>query len=186
MINRGAISSNLNCGQTYTIPAGYHNGSGKVTANSLASQTSATANANNLSNGVTAWVNGQKITGNGADVNNSYNSGYNDGQSQSTGTLVAQYNLGISQGWQDARTVRLQTGIPCSKVVITTNGGNNNNLTYKIYNAKGSLLDMISVASTGNGTFTRNIEEATVIEVTWNFPSGYANISFSFSINMYK
>ena len=79
MLNRGAISSNLNCGQTYTIPAGYHNGSGKVTANSLASQTSATANANNISNGVTAWVNGTKITGNGADVNNSYNNGYNAG-----------------------------------------------------------------------------------------------------------
>ena len=79
MTNRGAISSTLNCGQTYTIPAGYHNGSGKVTANSLASQTSATANANNISNGVTAWVNGTKITGNGADVNNSYNNGYNAG-----------------------------------------------------------------------------------------------------------
>ena len=79
MLNRGAISSTLNCGQTYTIPAGYHNGSGKVTANSLASQTSATANANNISNGVTAWVNGTKITGNGADVNNSYNNGYNAG-----------------------------------------------------------------------------------------------------------
>ena len=79
MTNRGAISSNLNCGQTYTIPAGYHNGAGKVTANSLASQTSATANTNNISNGVTAWVNGTKITGNGADVNNSYNNGYNAG-----------------------------------------------------------------------------------------------------------
>ncbi len=185
MANNGALNASLNCGQSFTIPSGYTSG-GKVTANSLASQTPGNATVNNLSNGVTAWVNGQKITGNGADVNNSYNSGYNDGQSQSTGTLVAQYNLGISQGWQDARTVRLQTGIPCSKVVITTNGGNNNNLTYKIYNAKGSLLDMISVASTGNGTFTRNIKEATVIEVTWNFPSGYADISFSFSINMYK
>ena len=77
MTNRGAISSNLNCGQSYTIPAGYHNGSGKVTANSLASQTQATANANNLSNGVTAWVNGQKITGNGTDVNYAYNAGKN-------------------------------------------------------------------------------------------------------------
>ena len=79
MTNRGAINSSLNCGQTYTIPIGYHNGTGKVTANSLASQTSATATANNLSNGVTAWVNGVKITGNGADVNNGYNNGYNDG-----------------------------------------------------------------------------------------------------------
>ena len=36
--NRGAVSSSLNCGGSYTIPAGYHNGSGKITANSLFSQ----------------------------------------------------------------------------------------------------------------------------------------------------
>ncbi len=39
----------------------------------------ATATANNLSSGTTAYVNGQKITGNGADVNNAYNNGYNAG-----------------------------------------------------------------------------------------------------------
>ena len=70
MANNGAVSANLNAGQSYTIPAGYHNGSGKVIANSLASQTQGTATANNISSGMTAWVNGQKITGNGADVNN--------------------------------------------------------------------------------------------------------------------
>ena len=39
MANRGAVSQALNAGGSYTIPAGYHNGAGKVTANSLASQT---------------------------------------------------------------------------------------------------------------------------------------------------
>lgn len=38
MTNQGAKTASLNCGDSYTIPAGYHNGSGKVTANSLASQ----------------------------------------------------------------------------------------------------------------------------------------------------
>ena len=85
MANNGAINANLNAGQSHTIPAGYTTG-GRVTANSLASQTVGTATANNLSNGVTAWVNGVKITGNGTDVNNSYNSGhsagYNEGSSE--------------------------------------------------------------------------------------------------------
>ena len=63
MANQGAKTSALNCGGSYTIPAGYHNGSGKVTANSLASQTSATAAAGNILSGKTAWVNGTKITG---------------------------------------------------------------------------------------------------------------------------
>ncbi len=31
MVDRGAVSTNLSEGGTYTIPAGYHNGSGKVT-----------------------------------------------------------------------------------------------------------------------------------------------------------
>ncbi|MFR2534873.1 MAG: hypothetical protein ACLS95_06585 [Clostridia bacterium] len=63
MVNQGAVSSNLNCGQSYTIPAGYHNGSGKITANSLASQTSATATSSDITEGKTAWINGNKVTG---------------------------------------------------------------------------------------------------------------------------
>lgn len=63
MVNQGAKSTSLNAGGSYTIPAGYHNGSGKITANSLASQTSATAAAANITKGYTAWVNGVKITG---------------------------------------------------------------------------------------------------------------------------
>ena len=63
MTNRGAVTSSLKCGASYTIPAGYHNGSGKVTANSLASQTSATATAAQILSGYTAWANGNKLTG---------------------------------------------------------------------------------------------------------------------------
>lgn len=63
MADRGAVTSTLNCGGSYTIPEGYHNGSGKVTANSLTSQTSATATAAQILNGQTAFVNGSKITG---------------------------------------------------------------------------------------------------------------------------
>ena len=63
MANNGAVSATLNAGGSYTIPAGYHNGSGKITANSLANQTSATATASDILSGKTAWVNGKKITG---------------------------------------------------------------------------------------------------------------------------
>ena len=63
MTNQGAKTATLNCGGSYTIPAGYHNGSGKVTANSLASQTSATAGAGDIISGKTAYVNGSKVTG---------------------------------------------------------------------------------------------------------------------------
>lgn len=66
MANQGAKTAALNAGGFYTIPAGYHNGSGQVTANSLSAQTSATAVAADLKSGKTAWVNGTKITGTAA------------------------------------------------------------------------------------------------------------------------
>ncbi len=70
MENRGAVSQSLNAGGSYTIPAGYHNGSGKVTANSLSSQTSGNAGAGQMLSGYTAWVNGSKVTGSMAHLTN--------------------------------------------------------------------------------------------------------------------
>ena len=64
MPNRGAVNQTLNAGGSYTIPEGYHNGKGKVTAASLSSQTPGTATAAQILAGQTAWVNGKKITGN--------------------------------------------------------------------------------------------------------------------------
>lgn len=68
MVNQGAVSQTLNVGESYVVPAGYHNGSGKVMANSLASQTPGNATAASIINGDTAWVNGNKITGNIASI----------------------------------------------------------------------------------------------------------------------
>ena len=63
MVNQGAKTAALNCGGSYTIPAGYHNGSGKITANSLVSQTDGTAVAGDILDGKTAYVDGVKVTG---------------------------------------------------------------------------------------------------------------------------
>lgn len=65
MTNRGAWnSSGLAAGATVTIPAGYHNGGGTVTAASLASQTGdATAEDKYVYKGKTYWKDGVKRTG---------------------------------------------------------------------------------------------------------------------------
>ena len=63
MVNQGTKNASLNAGGSYTIPAGYHSGSGKVTANALSGQTSGTATAARILSGRTAWVNGSKLTG---------------------------------------------------------------------------------------------------------------------------
>lgn len=63
MSNQGAINQTLNAGGSYTIPAGYHNGAGKITANSLASQTSGNADSTKIVSGYSAYVNGNKVNG---------------------------------------------------------------------------------------------------------------------------
>lgn len=64
MVNQGAKTAALDCEGSYTIPAGYHNGSGRVTANSLASQTGgATATDAYVRQGYTYWKDGVKRTG---------------------------------------------------------------------------------------------------------------------------
>lgn len=67
MPNNGAISVGIeakaNTENTYTIPSGYHNGNGKVTVSSLASQTQGTAAPGHIISGYTGYVNGSPITG---------------------------------------------------------------------------------------------------------------------------
>lgn len=63
MPNRGAVNPALNAGESYSIPDGYHNGGGKVTANSLASQTVSNATAAQILTGFNAYVNGSRVQG---------------------------------------------------------------------------------------------------------------------------
>ncbi len=63
MVNRGAPTSNLNCGGVVNLQEGYYAG-GQIIANSLASQTSANATAAQILAGYSAWVNGVNVNGN--------------------------------------------------------------------------------------------------------------------------
>ena len=61
--NTGWSSKEMDAGSSATIPAGFHDGTGVITAKSLASQTQATAGAADILSPKTAWINGSKITG---------------------------------------------------------------------------------------------------------------------------
>jgi hypothetical protein len=65
MPNNGAVApSALGAGGSYTIPKGYHDGSGKVTVQSLATMTaSADATAAQILSGKKAYVDGSLVTG---------------------------------------------------------------------------------------------------------------------------
>ena len=53
----------LNAGESYTIPYGKHSGEGTVVAAGLDAQTAGTAEAGDIAEGETAWVNGELVTG---------------------------------------------------------------------------------------------------------------------------
>ena len=80
MPNRGKVTVTLDCSESYTITDGYHDGTGTVTANSLASQTgvddgySAVA-ATNMQEGYQGWALGEKITGSMPELTSSNFSG---------------------------------------------------------------------------------------------------------------
>lgn len=91
MPNRGAVTQSLNAGGSYTIPQGYHNGSGKVTANSLSSQTSGNASSAQILTGYNAWVNGSNING---SMPNRGNLNFNPGSSTSQSVPAGYYSGG--------------------------------------------------------------------------------------------
>lgn len=65
MANNGTTANqSLNAGGSFQVKKGYHAQDFSVNANSLASQTSGTAVTSDILSGKTAWVNGNKITGN--------------------------------------------------------------------------------------------------------------------------
>ncbi len=53
MTNQGSVYNTINAGSSYTIPKGYHDGTGKITANAL----SGTASASDVRNGKTFYGN---------------------------------------------------------------------------------------------------------------------------------
>ena len=98
MANQGAKTSALNCGGSYTIPAGYHNGSGKITANSLSSQTGVDSGktavtAATMLTGYQGWVSGSKISGSMAN-NGAKTATYTPSTSVQTYTIPAGYHNG--------------------------------------------------------------------------------------------
>ena len=170
MPNRGAVTSTLNAGGSYTIPAGYHNGSGKVTANSLASQTSANAGAGDILSGKTSWVNGNKLTGtmadNGAvtvslDAGESYTipKGYHNG----SGTVTA--NSSASQTTATATAGDILSG--------KTAWVNGSKLTGTMAN-QGAITAGNSIVKSGDKLYCRMPQGAYLT----NASSGYPEISY--------
>lgn len=113
MANNGAVSPTaLSAGGSYTVPVGYHNGSGVVTAASLASQTVGDATAANILSGKIAWVNGSSVTGSMA------NNGAISGTITGLGTTSGDTSYTIPAGYTSGGTVSLTNDIETALAAI--------------------------------------------------------------------
>ena len=124
MTNNGAVSPTaLSAGGSYTVPAGYHNGSGVVSAKTLASQTGVDSgktaiDASHVHSGYQGWVNGNKVSGT-----------YTEPRLPDTPLLINNINANGTHGPYDAyyaTTVTLNVNVPntpsFSETTLWTNG----------------------------------------------------------------
>lgn len=111
MPDNGAVSpAALSAGGSYTIPEGYHNGSGTVTAKSLSSQTGVDSGktavtAANMLTGYQGWVNGTKVSGTMA------NNGATGGTITGLGSVAGDTVYTIPAGYTSGGTVSLTSDI---------------------------------------------------------------------------
>lgn len=109
MTNNGAYTKTIACGESVTVPKGYHNGSGKISVKSLKDQTSGNATAAQILTGKTLWVNGSLVTGTmpnrgsvsySLPANGSYTipDGYHSGSGKITQSLSTQGGWTVTPG----------------------------------------------------------------------------------------
>lgn len=140
MPNQGAKTQALNPGGSFVIPAGYHNGSGKITANANtgtytypANSTGGTvdmgvANLNRYVNATNVYNKGVADADARANTNSTnYKTGYNAGVASTTGTATASQILSGYTAWVNGNKVT-GTMAQCSASNITLSG--NSSKTY--------------------------------------------------------
>jgi hypothetical protein len=163
-------SVTLQAGEIYTIPKGYHSGTGLVISKNLKDQTLGTAIPSHIIEGETAWVEGIKITGT-MSVNKPVEKdllagehyhieeGYHDGSGwiwatdldkQTEGNITPDTVLEGYTGW--ANGAKIEGVVPINpQVVITLNAGE----TYYIpegYHAGNSTISALGKEYETDGT----------------------------------
>lgn len=114
MTDNGKVSATLTAGESYIVPEGFHNGEGKITAKTLASQTPGNATGGELVEGRTAWVNGVQIVGTitsnpAEEIILPLNGSYNIPNGYHTGLGMITQNIPSKEGQMIAPTKDPQT-----------------------------------------------------------------------------
>ena len=157
MVNRGAPTSNLNCGGVVNLQEGYYAG-GQIIANSLASQTGgATADDTKVLNGYTYWRDGALRTGNAS-------------LQSMGGARITQGNLSTSVGAARRITIPSAGYIPNMMVIATSLEGETTNVRTR----------MTLICYNSNEVYSNYLFNGLTPENC--FISGYN--AYGFSINM--
>lgn len=113
MVDNAPVTVNLQSGETYQVPEGYHNGEDLIIAPTLDSVTPGTATSEDIKDGEIAWVNGVEIVGSMPIIAPSAHSlafngtyyipqGYHDGNGYVTQNLPAiEDQIVISPAFED-------------------------------------------------------------------------------------
>ena len=179
MANNGAVTKTLNPGDSYTIPKGFHNGSGQITVSSLASNTNGTATAGQILTGQTAWVNGSKITGTMKNMGKlnlnpterttyTVEPGYYSGGTIDTSGV---YNAGYNEGYKIANNSNFKVKkmtISCPDTISVNLGGRPKFLIHSVY----PHAPFIYVADTnGNTIFNGLMGYVTLTDTGYKYTS---------------
>ena len=118
MSNKGAVNATIAPGGTYTIPAGYHNGSGKVTASGVNIVSTANFSSSAVSS-FTAEVGAYYVMMKGPSANAVNNSTF------SGCTVIAKKYVELSRTFEDGDHARAMVAIvkATSSTISVSNGG---------------------------------------------------------------
>lgn len=116
---------------------------------------------------------------------NRYNEGYEDGKADSpisSGSLVASFKGSHYHDYTDTGSQSGSVDFDCSRIWVSCAGFTNHNAVLQVYGSSSSLHS-ISLNSNGNyewsGTGIRSWN------ISYNYPSGYSTINYSYIIRMY-
>lgn len=140
MTNQGAVSTTVEAGGTYTIPAGYHNGSGKVTGAASAGYKVLTGTKTPASGATSLSIShslGKTPVGAFLILGSTYTMPTTSGAM----TVLTQYS-GSSVGFGATKN---STGTVFAKAVSTTSI-NSSNVTFSAKNTGGSVMNYIPYA----------------------------------------
>ena len=186
MTNRGSVSQSLNPGGSYTIPEGYHDGTGSVGVTTLASNTSANAAASQILTGYNGWVNGANVSGSMANrgnvsqalgVNGSYTipAGWHAGGGKVTQSLATQGAVNVTPGTANKTACAANRWTTGTIVILgssaLTAGNIKNGVT--IFGVKGTFTGWVDSTMTVSAIWP--LVDGPNYNEYWSNPNEYTN-----------